>query len=53
MDGMPIRSKSAPGPSPGGVVAGLFVSMIAVRFASAAWAAAQREGARQRMASSR
>ncbi len=53
MDGMPIRSPSGPSPTPGGVVAGLFVSLIAIRFASAAWTAAQREGARQRMASSR
>ena len=40
-------------PPPAGVIAGLLVSVLAARFARAAWAAAQREADRQRMANSR
>jgi len=49
MTSLPARQT----PTPAGVIAGLFVSVLAARFARAAWAAAQREAGRQRMASSR
>ena len=47
MTSLPIRQ------TPAALITGLFVSVLAARFARAAWTAAQREAERQRMASSR
>jgi hypothetical protein len=47
MFGMPKHRKGEPERTTTGVIAGLFVSVLAARFVRAAWNAAQREGARE------
>jgi hypothetical protein len=47
MFGMPKHRKGDPEPTMTGVVAGMFVSLLAAQFVRAAWNAAQREGAKE------
>jgi hypothetical protein len=51
MLGMPKHRLGDPELTMTGVIAGLFVSVVATRFIRAAWVAAQREGAKAEPAS--
>ena len=46
MFGTPKHKKDDPELTMTGVIAGMFVSVVATRFIRAAWVAAQREGAK-------